>query len=385
MRVLVWQWGRFGYGPRFAFELEQALARFCGYPTLLSLSEDAELMRSAVCRDAVDLPIHTYASSADFIRRSLQLPKILRPVLRRLEAEPPDVAVVPMLGYWDIVFMRALRRMNVPVVSIAHDVEVHPGDRFHLLVRLQRRMFGMSQGVITLTDFVARQLRSHVELGGKVRATIPLSASTFADLELPPPQLPEATAGRPLRLLMAGRLKRYKGLELLAEALTLVRPSHAVTLRIVGAPQTERDLDRLRALPDVEFDLGWKSDQEIIAHLDWADAAVLPYVEASQSGLAPISFSRARPIIATPVGGLPEQVRNGETGIVTEAVSPASLATAIRRFAEDRALLRRYGENALLYATTELGWEQLAPRYAEVLEQTVASQADRQVSPEARR
>jgi glycosyltransferase involved in cell wall biosynthesis len=186
------------------------------------------------------------------------------------------------------------------------------------------------------------------------------------------PHLPAARADRPLRLLMAGRLKRYKGLELLADALKLAQQSDAVTLRIVGASQNERDLDALRALPNVEFDLGWKTDREIFAHLDWADVAVLPYVEASQSGVAPMSFARARPVIATPVGGLPEQIRNGETGIVADSVSPHALANAIRHFAEDRAWLRRCGENALRCAKTELGWERLAPRYAEVLQQVIA-------------
>src|SRR5262245_33422200 len=115
MKVLVWQWGRFGSGPRFAFELEQALSSNCGYRTLLSLAEGAELMRSAVCRDAVDLPLRTYAGPAEFIGRSLRLYHVLRPLLHQLEAEPPDAAIVPMMGYWDIFLMQALRRMDVPV------------------------------------------------------------------------------------------------------------------------------------------------------------------------------------------------------------------------------------------------------------------------------
>ena len=381
MTVLVWQWGRFGSGPRFAFELEQALSQSCGYRTLLSLAEGAELMQSAVCRGAVDLPLYTYASPAEFVWRSLGLYKVLRPLLQRLKAKPPDAAIVPMMGYWDIVFMRELVRMGVPVVSIAHDVEVHPGDRFHLLVQLQRRMFHMSQGIITLTDFVARQLQSRVELDGKVHATIPHPAFAFPDFELSPPQLPEAKADRPLRLLMAGRLKRYKGLELLAEALKRLGDSQAVSLRVVGAPQDDRDIEVLRALPGVEFDLGWKTDREFLAHLDWADATVLPYVEASQSGAAPMSLARARPVIVTPVGGLPEQVRNRVTGIVAEDVTSAALANAIRRFAEDRALLLRCGQNALRYAETELGWNTLAPRYAEVLE-AVMARADRRARKE---
>ena len=121
-------------------------------------------------------------------------------------------------------------------------------------------------------------------------------------------------------------------------------------------------------LNPTNFDLGWKSDRELIAHLDWADAAVLPYVEASQSGVAPMSFKRGRPVIATPVGGLPEQIRHGETGLLTEAVSPEAIAASIKRLAEDRNLLRHLAENALRHAEEDLGWKSLGPRFSDVLE-----------------
>jgi glycosyltransferase involved in cell wall biosynthesis len=171
-----------------------------------------------------------------------------------------------------------------------------------------------------------------------------------------------------LRLLMAGRLKRYKGLELLAETVRLVRKNHALSVRIVGAPQNQRDLEAFREFPSIEFDLGWKSDREFMAHLDWADACVLPYVEASQSGVAPMSFKRGRSVVATPVGGIPEQVCHDVTGLITEDVSATALAASIRRLAEDRDLVRRLGENARSHAETELSWKALAPRFAGVLE-----------------
>ncbi len=367
MKVLVWQWGRFGAGPRYALELAQALSQQCGYETLLSLAEGAELMQDPALRSAVDLPLYTYANAQEFIRRSLGIGNVLRPIMARLEARPPDVALVTMMGYWDIFLIRRLRRLGVPVVVIAHDAEVHPGDRFHLLVRLQRRLMRLSDGVITLTDFVARQIKARLSLAGKMRATIPLPAFAFVDLNLPPPQLPDAAPDRPLRLLMAGRLKRYKGLELLAGALKLLRDM-PLSLRVVGSPQDRSEIAALAALPGVEFDLGWKSDRELMAHLDWADACVLPYVEASQSGVVPMSFKRARPVIATPVGGLPEQVRHGNTGLITHTVTPESFAAAIRRFNEDRSLLSRLGANALRHAEVDLSWQSLAPRFAEVLD-----------------
>jgi glycosyltransferase involved in cell wall biosynthesis len=170
-----------------------------------------------------------------------------------------------------------------------------------------------------------------------------------------------------LRLLLAGRLKRYKGLELLADALKLLGDV-PLSLRVAGSPQDPGEIAALAAFPGVELDLGWKTDRALIAHLDWADAAVLPYVEASQSGVAPMSFKRARAVIATPVGGLPEQIRDGETGLIAAAVSPESLAASIRRLAGEHPLAHRLGEGALRHANTEISWQALAPRFAEMLE-----------------
>ncbi|MGZ8401080.1 MAG: glycosyltransferase, partial [Methyloceanibacter sp.] len=67
-------------------------------------------------------------------------------------------------------------------------------------------------------------------------------------------------------------------------------------------------------------------------------------------------------------GGLPEQVRHGETGLLTEGVSASALAASIKRFAEDRELLRAGAGHALRHADNDLGWKALAPRFSDVLE-----------------
>ena len=366
MRVLVWQWGRFGTGARYALELARALSEHCGFGTLLSLAEDAELMQNPVCRQAVDLPLHTYANAQEFIRRSLFIRSVLRPIFDRLRAAPPDAAIVTMISYWDVALAHHLRRMGVPVVVMVHDAEVHPGDRFHLAVHLQRRLIRISDGVVTLTDYVARLARRRLSFAGKVHATIPHVALDFADLNLPPPEPPKPAPDRPLRLLLAGRLKRYKGLELLAGALQQL-DGVPIALRVAGAAQHRNELAALAAFPGVELDLGWKDERTLISHIDWADACILPYVEASQSGVAPLAFGRGRTVIATPVGGLPEQIRDGETGLIAEAISTTALAGSIRRLAVDRNLVTRLGENALHHATSELSWAALGPRFDAVL------------------
>jgi hypothetical protein len=79
MRILVWQWGRFGSGPRYALELAGALSAL-GHETQLSLAAGAELMQDRKMRSAVDLPLHTYASRPEFITRSLIIRGVLGPL-----------------------------------------------------------------------------------------------------------------------------------------------------------------------------------------------------------------------------------------------------------------------------------------------------------------
>ncbi len=376
MRILIWQWGRYGAGPRFAFELARALEQIGGYTAMLSLAEGAELMQHTSVSRAVGLPFRTYSNAREFVTRTLDFHRILAPLVRRIEDHRPDVAIVTMMGYWDILLIRELHRMGVPVAVVAHDAEVHPGDRFHLALYLQRQILRRVEGVVALTEFVARKVASKVDLAGKLNATIPLPAFDYSELHLPAPSLPAAERDRPLRLLLAGRLKRYKGLELLASTLRLLGGS-PVSLRLAGAVQNRDELAALAAFPGIELDLGWQSDRALIAHIDWADATILPYIEASQSGIAPLSFSRARPVIATPVGGLPEQIRHDETGFISKSVSPQALAAAIRHLAEEKTLARRLGEGALRHAREEISWRALAPRFAQLLE-AVAREAKQQ-------
>lgn len=367
MRVLVWQWGRSGSGSRYAFEMARALSEYCSHESLLSLAEGAELMQNSACRASVDLPLYTYANAQEFVGRSLFIKNVLRPIFQKLRAKPPHAAIVPMMGYWDIFMIRYLHSIGVPVVVVIHDAEVHPGDHFHLMVRLQRHLMGLSEGVVMLSDFVASKVKTRLSLASKVHTVIPHVSFAFRDLDLPAPLPLETAPKRPLRLLLAGRLKSYKGIPLLVDALKLLG-GVPLALRVVGSSGDPSDLSSLSALPGVELDLGWKKECDFLSHFDWADACVLPYVEASQSGVVPLSFQRERPVIATPVGGIPEQVHHEVTGLLTEDVSATALAASIRRFAENPSLVRRLGNNARIHAESNLSWRVLAPRFVEVLE-----------------
>jgi glycosyltransferase involved in cell wall biosynthesis len=381
-RVLVWQWGRFGAGPRYALELAHALRTYCGLETQLSLAEDAEVLQHPVHRAAVDLPVTTYRSPFEFIAKSLAINKVLAPTIQALRANPPDVAISMMPAYWDVFFAARLRRLGVPTVTVIHDATMHPGDWFPLIPWLQRRLIAESAAVITPSDFVGNRLRERNWLNA-TPTTIPLVAFDFSELNLAPPAPPSYSERRPLRLLLAGRLKIYKGLQLFFASLERLTPQD-VHVRVAGPVQDRAALEKLHPKHQVETQFGWLSDAEFIANIDWADAVVVPYIEASQSGIIPMAFKRARPVIATPTGGLPEQVEDRVTGLLAREVSPQAVVEAIKTFIDQPDLLRACAQGALRKASGLWSWAQVAPRFAGSLCDVVRSHAPSRRPADAR-
>jgi glycosyltransferase involved in cell wall biosynthesis len=140
-------------------------------------------------------------------------------------------------------------------------------------------------------------------------------------------------AGTPPRLLCFGRLLPYKGLDLLAEALSALPPDLPVCVRVVGFGPESSALSALRACRCVTVENRWVPEPEIGALLAWSDALILPYREASQSGVAAAALAAGRPVIATRVGGLREQLSGAAQAVLCEPEA-ASLSRAIRLWLE---------------------------------------------------
>jgi glycosyltransferase involved in cell wall biosynthesis len=165
----------------------------------------------------------------------------------------------------------------------------------------------------------------------------------------------------PQRVLCFGRLRTYKGLDLLAEALRLVGPRPDMEVRVVGQGPESTALADLRALPGVTVENRWVPEVEIGAILNWADVVVLPYREASQSGIAPTALATGRRIVATRVGGLVEQLDAEPLATLCEPAAP-SLAAAITRTVE------RHHDSQFTADDAGDAWCGLAARILEGLE-----------------
>ncbi len=141
-------------------------------------------------------------------------------------------------------------------------------------------------------------------------------------------------------LLAFGYVRPDKGLAVLLDALPAIRAARAprgVTCLIVGEfyePRAAYDQQaaQLGLGECVRFVDRYVPDAEVGLYFAAADVVVLPYTAATQSGVVQVAYGFGRPVITTAVGGLPEVVRDGVSGLLVPPSDPAALAGAVARF-----------------------------------------------------
>ena len=169
----------------------------------------------------------------------------------------------------------------------------------------------------------------------------------FMDLEpftaSPPAPLPEQPA-----VLFVGVLERYKAIDVLADAWRLVAARvPGARLRIVGSGSLSAVAETLAAeLPEsVSWTLSVLTG-EVAAALDAATVLVLPSRSEGLGRVVVEAFCRGRAVVGSRVGGIPDLVTDGETGLLVPPGDVLALADALVAALEDRALASRLGAAA---------------------------------------
>ena len=364
LRLLLWHWGRRGGGPRYTMELARALAGREDLELHLSLSRQSELFAETASLGSPSYHIDTYESLSAFAYRSAQLPMIRRRFARYLRDSRIDVVLCTMDHLWNAFVAPAIRRCGASYLLTVHDAERHPGEDLRVRQWLLRRDIALADGALTLTNAVRERLAARYGFPEQ-RIWVAPHGSFGDGSEAHPRTLP---VGRPLRLLFFGRILPYKGLELLLDAYARIRQGGSpVTLEIWGQGDLSPYRAKLSALPDVTVVNRWIDEAEIGDILRHADLCVLPYREASQSGVVAASVATGLPVVATPVGGLREQVPDGIAGVVAQAVTADAVAEAILMVIGDPSRYAALSRGALEMAASELNWERIAGKVSDAV------------------
>jgi glycogen(starch) synthase len=190
-------------------------------------------------------------------------------------------------------------------------------------------------------------------------------------------ETPGPPPGDPPRILCLGRLVFEKGFDRALEAFATLRPPRRARLIIAGdGPQRAALQEQATALglgADVEF-TGWIAPDAVPALL--ASAAVVA-VPSRREGLPSVALQAAaagRPVVAARAGGLPEIVRDGETGVLVDD-DPAALARALSRLCTQPETARRMGLAAWRRARQLFTREQCLDAYDALYRRVAARRA----------
>lgn len=281
---------------------------------------------------------------------------------RQMLETKPDVAV---LRYWMPFFAPAmgkvaghLRKHGVKVITIVDNALPHEPHSYDK--PLTRWFLRKNDGFIAMTEAVRTEILSLCP-----QAQVSLMPHPLYDHFGTP--MPQAEARQKLGLpsdarvlLFFGLIRDYKGLDLLIDAFGKLDERYHLV--IAGEPygdfgsyqqQIEASLQR----DHIHLHTRFIADAEVPAFFSAADAVVLPYKSATQSGITAIAYHFGVPVIATDVGGLKEALYNGRTGILVPKVSASAVAAGIQQFFDQDPSALHANITAL---REELSWKHFA-------------------------
>lgn len=241
-----------------------------------------------------------------------------------------------------------------PLITTVHDISVHPGDAdtgampgwsTSLIVRQSDRLVvhGEQLRQLAVQRFQMSPERIHVL---SHPAILRYAEQARRD------GLTRRPLGPGLTILLFGRIFAYKGLDILIEAEALLKDRLA-DLRVVIAGRGDDPWAARARMGDPDrYDIRHRfiEDLEVSQLFLDADVVVLPYIEASQSGVLHLAAAFGKPAIVTDVGELRATVESHGLGLVVPPDNSAALADAIESMAQRPDLRATHGARALEWA-----------------------------------
>lgn len=261
---------------------------------------------------------------------------------RRLQQLKPDLIVVrywiPFMGPALGTILRLVKKnKHTRIICIADNVIPHehrPGD-----ATFTRYFLKACDGFITMSEKVLSDLRTFEKTAPAQLVQHPLYDNFGAPLSKEAARAHLGLNKDEKIILFFGFIRKYKGLDLLLQAMTHEDLKKSGIKLLIAGEFYEDEKDYLQLIKQSQLEdhiilhNHFIADSEVRYFLCAADAVIQPYRAATQSGVTPLAYYFQKPMVVTNVGGLPDLVPHLKCGIVCEP-KPAAIAEAILQFYE---------------------------------------------------
>ena len=333
--------------------LAESLSRICDVRLLCG--ENAEHAQGAL--QGVDLCTLNTGKGAKGTVTKLFSSQTWRTIRSISDEFNPDVIHITSAQEWNPALGYFIRHtLHKPLIYTIHDVVHHEGTPFYFKMT-ESAFRGMPDGLVVLTE-EGKQLMAQKGFPAEKILVTPHGVYDFFTKYRK--GLPEQK-----EILFFGRIEPYKGVDVLLDAARpLLDENPDWTLQIAGGGDITQYREKL-AHPQIKLDNRFLSDEEVAGFMEQAAIAALPYLSASQSGVIPTAYAFEKAVVATAVGGIPDMVKDHETGLLVPPNDPQALRDALLDLMQNPELRRKLGTAGQKFAETELSWESIAEKHVD--------------------
>ena len=270
----------------------------------------------------------------------------MRRLVDELAAWRPDVihfqwTPIPIVDRW---FLARLRRI-APIICTVHDTSPFNGSPSSRIQNVGAHdILTKFDAIIVHTDQARIRFENPKQRIKNIRK-IPHGLLPTPRGVIETPHCVEASGTPILDILLFGKVKPYKGVDVLIRALSLLSSADRAKCRarVVGKPYMDtrilKDLAASLGVSNVvQFDFRHVEDHEVPGLFNSASVVVLPYREIDASGVLSTAVAMGRPVIATNIGGFAELLSNDSDAILVSPNDAHGLSLALHRVIQDAAL-----------------------------------------------
>lgn len=280
-------------------------------------------------------PPHDVVVRAGLMERTVYDPREFRAVLREFR---PELLHAHFAKQATGAARELAAELGVPFTFTAHGYDVYRRPPADFADRA-----AAASAVVTVSEANARHIEKTFGVPADHIRLVPCGIDTERFR-------PDGRRAEPPRVVCVARLKPVKNLELLLEACAILR-GRGVEFRcaLVGDGPCRDELEAMRARLGLGEVLELVGAAEQAGVLAWWRRAAVAVLTSKSEGM-PVSLMEAAacgvPAVATAVGGVPELVEDGVTGLLAPAGDAGALAAALERLLRDPELARRLGAAA---------------------------------------
>ena len=273
--------------------------------------------------------VPTFRNKIEFIFSSIfVLPLLLFDISYQIIFKGYKTLYFPSSHAWNVPILAFGRLFGARSFLTIHDGRMHKGEYQWLQQKLYNLQMRMANYHIFLSEYVAKTTKEVIGID-KEHVIIPHALINHG---VRPADLDRKAKPKP-KLLFFGRIVNYKGIEMFMKALSMIPQDKYDCVTIAGQEWYHPSVN-----PDLNIKTIYKrlTDREVAELLSEHDILILPYIEASQSGILTVGVAHAIPMVISRVGGLVEQLSEAEA-VFTDP-NPEDLAKGIVKLIENEDL-----------------------------------------------